>query len=116
MKRSRNTPATFIATPCTPAGNPKRNSDRMMVQSGPFGMSRENRTTTRPVAINQMPTPDAANEAIDVPRAAPWAPNAGIGPSPRIRIMLSAMFRPMIDNPMRSGVRASPRRAAHRPA
>ena len=38
MNRSSITPATFIATPCTPAGRPKRNSDRMMPQSGRGGV------------------------------------------------------------------------------
>jgi hypothetical protein len=34
MKRSMNTPPTFIAMPCTPVGSPKRKSERMMVKSG----------------------------------------------------------------------------------
>ena len=34
MKRTSITPAMFIATPCTPAGNPKRNNSRMTPQSG----------------------------------------------------------------------------------
>ena len=41
MKRSSRTPATFIAMPCTPVGRPKRNSDRMIVQSGRQSIDRE---------------------------------------------------------------------------
>ena len=41
MKRSSITPATFIAMPCTPVGSPKRNSERMIVQSGRQSMCRE---------------------------------------------------------------------------
>ena len=107
MKRSSSTPATFIATPCTPAGKPNLNSDRMILRSGRFGTPRK-LTTTRPVAISQTPTPDASAEAIEVPSAAPWTPKPGIGPRPRISTMFSATFRPIIHSPMRSGVRASP--------
>jgi len=108
MNRSSSTPATFIATPCTPAGNPKRKSDRMIAQSGLFGIDREKCTATRPVIIIQMPATDASVAAIDVPSAAPCAPNPGIGPAPRMRTMFSAMFRPTIHSPIRSGVRESP--------
>jgi hypothetical protein len=38
MNRSSSTPATFIATPWIPAGRPKRNSERMIGQSGRSGM------------------------------------------------------------------------------
>ena len=65
-------------------------------------------TTTRPVAISQIPAPEASDEAIAVPSAAPMAPNAGIGPHPRIRIMFRPMLSPMIHIPMRSPVFASP--------
>ena len=34
MNASRNTPPMFIAMPWMPAGRPKRNSDRMIAQSG----------------------------------------------------------------------------------
>ena len=43
-----------------------------------------------------------------VPMAEPRVPNAGIGPSPRIRITLSTRFRSVIAIPSRMGVRASP--------
>ena len=76
MKRSSSTPATFIATPCTPAGRPNRNSARMIAKSGRRGTPLK-LTTTRPVAISQMPTPEAIVDAIEVPSAAPCAPNAG---------------------------------------
>jgi hypothetical protein len=47
-------------------------------------------------------------DAIDVPIAAPRVPNAGIGPSPRISMTLSAMFNNVIVTPRIIGVRASP--------
>ena len=79
MNRSSSTPATFIATPCTPAGSPKRKSARMIAQSGRLGTPLK-LTTTRPVAISHMPEPDATADAIDVPSAAPWRRTPGSGP------------------------------------
>ena len=81
MKRSSSTPATFIATPCTPAGRPKRNSERMIVQSGRRGTPLKF-TTTRPVAISQMPAPEATVDAIAVPAPRPARRTPGIGPQP----------------------------------
>ena len=45
---------------------------------------------------------------MQVPIAAPAVPNAGIGPSPRIKITLSPAFRTVIATPSTIGVRASP--------
>ena len=78
---------------------------------GTLAARRAKLTTTRPVAISQMPTPDASADAIDVPSAAPCAPNAGIGPTPRIRTMFSATFSPTIHMPMRSAGPRVARRA-----
>ena len=61
------------------------NSDRMIAQSGLSDIDREKRTATRPVIISQMPAAEASVAAIEVPSAAPCAPNAGIGPKPRIK-------------------------------
>ena len=48
MKRSSSTPPMFIAMPCTPVGRPKRNSDRMMLQSSVQFIPRDNRMTVSP--------------------------------------------------------------------
>ena len=55
-----------------------------------------------------MNTTPIAPLAMAVPMAAPAVPNAGIGPSPRIRITFSTMLSAVIASPRRSGVRASP--------
>ena len=47
-------------------------------------------------------------DAITVPIAEPAAPNAGIGPSPRIRMMFSIRFNAAMTTPRTIGVRASP--------
>jgi len=45
---------------------------------------------------------------MDVPIAAPLVPNAGIGPSPRMRTMLRMTLSTVITMPSTIGVRASP--------
>ena len=43
-----------------------------------------------------------------VPMAAPFVPNDGMGPRPRIRITFRVMFKTVRRTPRRRGVRASP--------
>ena len=101
MNRSSSTPPTFIAIPWTPVGSPKRNSERMIVQSGRQPMPRGNGTTQPPVhrASRSRTAADERADASTVPIAAPAVPNAGIGPSPRIRITLKTMFSTVIATP-----------------
>ncbi len=108
MKRSSITPATFMATPCTPVGRPNRKSERMIVQSGRMPAPRGNETTQSPFLSMNRATRLVPPVAITVPIAAPAVPNAGIGPRPRIRITFRMMFSTVTTSPMRSGVLASP--------
>ena len=58
MNRRRSRPPTFIATPCSPVGRPKRNSDRMIVQSG--RQRHAPREPDRRALGEQQPEPDDA--------------------------------------------------------
>ena len=108
MKRSRITPPTFIATPWIPVGSPNRKSWRMTTGSGRQSSPRWMWITQRPPNRNPAAATVTIPAAITVPMAAPFVPNAGIGPNPRIRITLIATLRMVIAMPSRSGVRASP--------
>ena len=88
MNRSSSTPATFMATPCTPAGSPNRNNCRMILRSGHHDMSRRKWITSRPVSIIHIAAPDTHRLASTVPSAAPRVPSAGIGPAPEISTTL----------------------------
>ena len=66
-----------------PVGSPNRNSDLMMVQSGPKPWPCGNPTTQLPRQSFQNAYTDTISEAITVPIAEPTVPNAGIGPNPR---------------------------------
>ena len=94
--------------PWNPVGSPKRNSSRMIRQSGANDMLHENRTTRDPEKSSHRKAAAVSPLAIAVPIAAPAVPNAGIGPSPRIRTTLSTTFSTVIATPSRNGVRASP--------
>ncbi len=102
------TPATFIAMPCTPVGRPKRNSERMIVQSGRQSEWRESLITSRPLNNWYSAYALTALDAITVPSAEPAVPRAGIGPTPRISATLRIRFNTVMVTPSRSGVRASP--------
>ena len=97
-----------MATPWRPLGSPKRNSARMMPQSGRHCMSRENHTGVRCEKSSPMPTTPSSVLAMTAPIAAPFTPNAGIGPKPLISIRFSTMWTSVRARPRRSGVRASP--------
>ena len=108
MKRSNSTPARFMTIPWNPAGRPNRNSSRISAQSGAQDIVVENRTTSRPENSSVMNTTPITPLAMAVPMAAPAVPNAGIGPSPRMRMTFSTMLSAVITSPRRNGVRASP--------
>ena len=84
MKRSSSTPPMFIAMPCTPVGKPKRNSDRMIAQSGRQSMWREKWITQSPRNRCHSAYTLTSPDAMAVPSAEPAVPSAGIGPKPRI--------------------------------
>src|SRR5437773_10583927 len=79
MKRSSNTPATFIAIPWTPAGRPTPNSARMMPQPGRQSMPRCHTTGSLPEINQYTATPLITRPATVVPTAAPAVPNRGNG-------------------------------------
>ena len=108
MKRSSNTPATFIAIPWTPVGRPKRNSARMMPQSGRQSMPRCHTTGSRPESNRYTAVPLMTRPATVVPTAAPAVPRRGRGPRPVMNATLHAMFNTVRRIPRRIGVRASP--------
>src|SRR5213593_1964391 len=108
MKRSSNTPATFIAIPWTPVGRPKRNSARMMPQSGRQSMPRCHTTGSRPDSNRYTAVPLMTSPATVVPTAAPAVPRRGRGPRPVMNATLHAMFNTVRRIPRRIGVRASP--------
>ena len=80
----------FIATPCSPVGRPKRNSERMIVQSGASGMRRENQIGVRLANSSPSPMTPAATLLVTAPTAAPRTPRRGNGPMPVISTTLSA--------------------------
>ncbi len=90
MKRSSSSPPTFMATPCRPVGRPKRNSDRMTVQSGASGIVRENRIGVRLANRRARPTRPAPTLLMTAPSAAPTTPSRGNGPQPVTNPLLSA--------------------------
>ena len=94
--------------PWIPVGRPKRKSSRIIVQSGPNPRCRGNRTTQPPLQSFQSAKRPTIPKASDMPMAAPFVPSAGMGPSPRIRITLSAMLSTVVEMPSTIGVRASP--------
>src|SRR5207245_814965 len=98
----------FIATPWTPVGRPKRNSARMMAQSGRQSIPRCHVTGSRPENSRYPATLLTTMPATAVPTAAPAVPNRGNGPRPVMNATLHAMFRTVRRIPSRSGVRASP--------
>ena len=108
MKPSISSPPMFIAMPCTPLGSPKRNSERMIDQSGAKPPCRGNDTTHPPrhslYSAYSATTPDA----IDVPIAAPFVPYDGMGPRPRMSTTFRAMLSSVVATPSTIGVRASP--------
>ena len=109
MNRSSITPATFIATPWMPAGSPKRNSDRMIVEVRAAATSSlEVHDEHARARAARAPTADTVMLAMAVPIAAPRVPNAGNGPAPLMNTTLSTKLRTVIAMPSRSGVRASP--------
>src|SRR2546427_677384 len=108
MKRSSNTPATFIAIPWTPAGRPKRNSARMTPQSGRQSMPRCHVTGSRPESNKYAATPLTTMPATVLPTAAPAVPKRGKGPRPVMNATLHAMLRTVRRTPKRSGVAAPP--------
>src|SRR5947208_1299785 len=108
MKRTGNPPATFIATPWTPAGRPNRNSSRMMPQSGRQSMPRCHTTGNLPESNRYTATPLMTRPATVVPTAAPAVPKRGKGPRPVMNATLHAMFSAVRSTPRRSRVRASP--------
>ena len=80
----------------------------MISQSGPKPVLRGNETTHLPDQSFITAYPETSPDARQVPMAAPFVPNAGIGPSPRIRITLNTMFSTVRPIPNTIGVRASP--------
>ena len=108
MKASMRTPPTFIAIPWMPVGRPKRNSERITVQSGPKPCPRGKRTTQPPPHSFHSAYTATSPEAITVPIADPVVPKAGMGPSPRIRTTLSTRFSSVMATPRIIGVLASP--------
>ena len=108
MKRSRRTPARFMATPWIPVGRPKRKSSLMTVKSGRQRIPRSKTTTHPPPHRRHMAYPATIHPEATLPMAAPVVPKAGTGPSPAMRITLRTMFSTVITTPMRSGVWASP--------
>ena len=91
-----------------PVGRPNRNSDRMIAQSGPKPCPRGNDTTHPPRQSFTSAYSATRPDAITVPIAEPAVPNAGIGPSPRIRMTFSTRFSTVMAMPRIIGVRASP--------
>src|SRR5439155_1436247 len=89
-------------------GSPKRNSSRMMPQSGRQLMPRCHVTGSRPESSKYPAMPLTTMPATAVPTAAPAVPNRGRGPRPVMNATLHAMFRTVRRIPRRSGVRASP--------
>ena len=80
----------------------------MIAQSGMNDIFLEKRITNRPENSSTRKAMAVSPLAIAVPIAAPNVPKLGIGPSPRIKITLSAMFMAVMNIPRRRGVRASP--------
>ena len=73
---------------------------RMMAQSGPqAAAARERHDPAAAATACTARTTATSPDAIAVPIAAPAVPNAGIGPSPRIRMTLSTMFSTVIAMP-----------------
>ena len=89
MKRSRRTPARFMATPWIPVGRPKRKSSLMTVKSGRQRIPRSKTTTHPPPHRRHMAYPATIHPEATLPMAA--TRDATLRPSPGL---LSAVIWP----------------------